>query len=90
MLRLNKQFFVNVFSSPEPEEPDQRPLCADELSIIRHEKVRLFVLATSLLVFLFSFLCFLFAHTVIPLCVAILLAFCGYRSLDAYMRTLEH
>ncbi|BCL83880.1 hypothetical protein ccbrp13_63450 [Ktedonobacteria bacterium brp13] len=93
MFLPNKHFFKHAFSCDEytelAEEPDQRGLCAHAL-LIHHEKIRVMVLLVSFLVLLCGFLCVLLIHTVVPLLVAIIIIFLGYRSFDAFLRVSEH
>lgn len=71
------------------EEPDQGWQQVNDGDLIRHETIRILVLAASLLTLLLSFLGFLFAHTIVPLFVSIVVIFIAYRCLDAHFSASE-
>jgi len=87
MLQSKQRSFF--YSRSAVEEPNQRQCYTEPDTFMHHEHIRLLVLGVSLLLILCGFLGFLFAQTVLPLFLAITLAFSGYLSLDAYLRTLE-
>jgi len=71
------------------EEPPQRWRTGEVPWLPRNEKIRLFILGSSLLALLVGFLLFLFSGTTLPLFGTMVVAFLGYRYTDARLDTSE-
>lgn len=70
-------------------EPPQRCRDGEAPCLPRNEKIRLIVLGLGLLTLLVGFLLFLFSATVLPLFGTMVVAFLGYRHIDARLDTSE-
>jgi hypothetical protein len=71
------------------EEADQR---SREMLIQRElckERIRLVIIGIALLAMILSFLLWLFTRAVLPLFVAIVVSFLGYRQVDAWFDRLN-
>lgn len=75
---------MSVQSQPSGEPP-YRQGDGKECSLPHSEKVRLIVLCLALLAVLAGFLFYLFSRTNLPLFAAMVIAFLGYRRLDAWL-----
>jgi hypothetical protein len=71
------------------EEPDQRRPVMHMQCLLRNEKIRLVIIVVGLLSIILSCLLFLFTRSVIPLFVTIVIAYLGYRQVDAWLDTHE-
>jgi hypothetical protein len=71
------------------EEPPQRWRAGEAPYLPRNERIRLIVLGLGILALLAGFLLFLFSATVLPLFGTMVVAFLGYRRLDAWLDTDE-
>ena len=71
------------------DEADQR---SQEINVQRelpNERIRLVIIGVALLTMFLSFLLWLFTRTVLPLFVMIVVAYLGYRQLDAWYDRLN-
>ena len=75
--------------SDQLEEPPQRQGAGEVCCLPRNEKIRLIVLGLALLVLLAGFLLYLIGGTVLPLFGTLVVAYLGYRRLDAWLDTAE-
>lgn len=64
------------------DEPEQR--WQDQLRQWRDERIRVLMLAVSLLMLLVGFLLDLFAGTILPLFLVMVIAYLEYRGIDAW------
>ena len=71
------------------EEPPQRRTAAEAPCLPRNEKIRLVVLGLLLLALMAGFLLFLFSGTALPLFGTVVVAFLGYRRIDARLDASE-
>jgi hypothetical protein len=71
------------------EEPPQRWRAGEAPCLTRNEKIRLVALGLGLLALLVGFLLYLSSGTVLPLFGTMVVAFLGYRRLDARLDTEE-
>jgi len=71
------------------EEPPQRWIAGEAPCLPRNERIRLVILGLGLLALLVGFLLYLFSRTVLPLFGTVVVAFLGYRRLDAWLDAEE-
>ena|ERR1700719_1284881 len=71
------------------EEPPQRRIAGEAPYLSRNEKIRLVILGSSLLALMVGFLLFLFSGTALPLFGTVVVAFLGYRHIDARLDASE-
>src|ERR1700726_3285582 len=71
------------------EEPDQRRRDWDRTGPTHNECIRFIAMGVALLALLAGFLFYLFSRTVLPLLGAMVVAFVGYRCLDAWLDRTE-
>jgi len=67
------------------DEPDQRWQDLQLQCLLRNEKIRLAIIGMALIGLILSFLVFLRAGTVLPLFVTMVVAYLGYRCIDAWL-----
>jgi hypothetical protein len=75
--------------SDQPEAPPKRQRDEEVSCLPRNEKIRLVVLGLALLALLAGFLLYLSSGTVLPLFGTMVVAFLGYKRLDAWLGTDE-
>jgi hypothetical protein len=71
--------------SDPPEEPDQRRQDKQTPGLPREEQIRLVVLGLALLALLVGFLLDRFTGAILPLFATMVVAYLGYRRLDAWL-----
>ena len=71
------------------EEADQRSQEINVQRELRNERIRLVIIGVTLLAMFLSFLLWLFTRTVLPLFVTIVVAYLGYRQVDAWYDRLN-
>ncbi len=67
------------------EEPDQRGQDQLRQRLLRNERIRMLIISIDLLALLVGALLDLMAGTVLPLFTAMVVAYLGYRGIDAWL-----
>jgi len=70
-------------------EPDQRWQELQMQRLLRHERIRLFILGIGLLGLLAGFLLYSFAGTIFPLFATMVVTYLGYRRIGAWLDAHE-
>ncbi len=71
------------------EEPEQRRQASHDACVLQHEKIRLVMLCSALLLLITCLVFFLFTNIFLPLFGAVVITYLLYKRVDAYFNKIE-